>query len=372
MTKNNQSNASGKDITICDVAAELGLSPSGVSKALKGIGRISKETCERVRETADRMGYRPSFVARSLVTQRTSTIGIVVPVLEDSSCSQMVDGIESVIRKRGYSMFVSTENPDPNYVNEPYDNLRGRRVEGIIPVLLLDHKNITPTVSLLLSIEDQGTPVVVLDQSSLGVGLTTVGSDNCAGSKRIVEHLISLGHKRIGHVYMGDFVRNERELGYRAAMNDAGLEIDESLVAPLGEKDVRSRNPVIESFAQYMRDAGRPTAIFAIDDALAIKVIRACHILGLAVPKDVAVAGYGDIMVAEHTIPSLTTVHVPAFEMGVRAAEILFDRISGKLTEHTSETLAGRLIVRESCGADIWSGGPDQVSSGNSELLDRA
>jgi len=356
MPEKHKLGSNNREVTICDIAAKLGISASAVSQALKGTGRIGNETRERVRKIAGEMGYRPSLVARSLVTQRTSTIGVVVPVMGDTHYSRMLDGIESVVSKRGYNVILCSFNSDYGCTEDSYHSLLNRRVEGIITAPLFTDTSYQQTIQVLLGLEARGFPVVVLDQNNLDPGLSTVSSDNYSGAKKMAEHLISLGHKRIGYLQV-DVSRHDRENGFKDAMYEAGLEVDEPVFASIRTTGPRDSDPVIESFAQYMRDAGKPTAVFVTCDMLAIKIIRACHVLNIRVPEDLAVVGYDDILTSEHTIPSLTTVHQPAFEMGVRAAEVLFDRIAGRLDKHVNVVLKSRLVIRESCGADISARG---------------
>ena len=188
--------------------------------------------------------------------------------------------------------------------------------------------------------------------------LTQVTMDNFNGAKVMTQHLISTGHRRIGFVHNADdsIAAHDILRGYKAAVVEAGLPSEESLIGRIvHDIGYFNRETVDDMFARYLEAAGRPTAVFAITDMLAIKVLQACHNLGLGVPEDVAVAGYSDIMMSEHSVPPLTTMHEPGVEMGERAAEILFRRIAGTLKHHVHESIMGSLIIRKSCGAGVLS-----------------
>ncbi len=355
MKQDNLSSVGNKRATISDIAAEVGITPSAVAMALKGVGRISEKTIERVRESAARLDYQPSLVARSLVTQRTSTIGVIVPVLEDTNCSQMVAGIQSVSMRRDYSPVIYSTEHSPDRIQQCFRTLHGRHVEGILTTVpQTGQSEDKSTVEWLCELGNRGTPLVILEQLA-EPRLTTVGTDEIGGAMIATEHLISLGHKRIGYAQMKGITHNRHLLGYKAALEKAGLEYDESLVAGIYvDEDPQSKSPVVDGLAQFYREH-RPTAVFVGCDMFAMKILRACHLLGIRVPEDLAVVGHGNILASEHTLPSMTTVHVDSFAQGRRAAELLFDRIDGKLQHHVNECISSRLIVRESCGAPISS-----------------
>ena len=348
------SQASSK-ITIYDIAKELGLSPSTVGHALNGTGRISKETGKRVALAAARMGYQPSLIAKSLSKNRTNTIGVVVPAIGNAAYSAMVNGIESVAYNAGYNIILCCSEFDQNRETQYLEMLRNRRVEGIVIIpsrRVISHKS---QIDQLKSIDDSGLPVVVLEQNILEDSLTKVVMDNFSGAKLIVNHLIEAGHKRIGFLHLGyedtDFAGNERFAGYKAALSEAGLQFSSELAAQ-GATITSFDDDVYlpHRFAAYYEAAGRPSAVFAVCDMLAIKIIRDCSMIGLRVPDELAVAGYDNIAMSGLTTPPLTTVHQPAMEMGRRAADLVLDRIEGKVQCYMNERIQGRLIVRQSCG----------------------
>ncbi len=343
-----------RSVTIYDIAKELGLASSTVARALNGATCISEKTRKRVLEAAAKMGYQPSLIARSLSSSRTKTIGVLVPMIGDTAYSAMVKGIENVAYNAGYNVTLCCSEFDPARQKHYLDMLQNRRVEGIIviPSVWADDREI----DRLAKIDDSGLPVIILEQNIPDNRLSRVVVDNYGGAKEIVNHLIRLGHQRIGCLRydLGDcnYPGKERYAGYRAAMADAGLPCPDGLTS-IADPALNDTGNQPVHFTHYYESAGRPTAVFAVDDMLAIKTIKACGQVGLRVPEDIAVVGFDDLLVSAYTVPGLTTVHQPATEIGRRAADLLFGRIDGKLTYQVQERIAGRLIVRESCGAAL-------------------
>lgn len=349
---------SNSKVTIYDIAGQLGLSPGTVGHALNGTGRISADTRKRVVQAAARMGFRPSLVAKSLSRSRTSTLGVVVPVIGNTAYSAMVNGIEGIAYSAGYNILMCCSEFDQRRETHYLEMLRDRRVEGIVVIPSRRVESHRDQIDNLLRIEHSGVPVVVLEQNIDEDSLTKIVMDNHAGAKKIVNHLIGLGHKRIGFLHLGheetDFAGNERFAGYREALSEAGLCFSEELSAQassISEYECDSYDQA--RFQAYYETAGQPSAVFAVCDMLAVKIIRACNMIGLRVPEDIAVVGFDNIAVSGLVTPPLTTIHQPAFEMGKRAADLVMGRIDGRLSCPVSESVQGKLIVRQSCGADL-------------------
>lgn len=353
----------GSAATIYDIAREVGLSATTVGRALSGKGRVSAETRQRVRDAAARIGYRPSMIAQSLSHRRTNMLGVVVPSIGDTVFSVMVRGIEHVANENGYSIILCDTDMDYGCESHYYDVLHRRRVEGIITCPFGQRPKENPFCDLL-ALEDAGIPVVVLEENIPEDTLTKVVPDNYCDARRMTEHLIGIGHERIGFVHAGlpewNYSGRERLDGYRTALANAGLPLDSSLVARMTKADLDPNEDGLPSslFLAYL-DRANPTAVFASHDMLAIKLILVCNEAGIRVPQDLAIVGFDDILAAACVPPPLTTIHQPAEELGRRAAEIMFQRIEGKLTCRVSERLLGRLVVRRSCGAWMPAGETD-------------
>jgi len=345
------------EVTIYDIGRELGLDASTVARAINGTGRVSKTTRARVRETAARMGYCPSLVAQALTSKRTYSLGVVVPIMEDTVFSCIVRGIEDVTYEEGHNIILCSTRGDVSRELSCYDLLYKRRVEGILTV---PHtvEGAERDYSELHELEDKGIPVIVMEEDIHEDGLTKVVVDNRGGARRAVEHLIGLGHRRIGFVGGGTLgvSDTERLNGYKDALQRAGLPLDESLIAFLEKETaspVDSREALFEQTVSYLTRSDAPTAVFARSDMVAIKMLHVCNQKGIRVPEDLAIVGFDDIMASAFVTPSLTTVHQPAEEMGRRAAELMFQRINGTSSCRTYERILGRLVVRDSCGAHL-------------------
>ncbi|MHB1462583.1 MAG: LacI family DNA-binding transcriptional regulator [Armatimonadota bacterium] len=345
----------GSPVTIYDIARQLGLSPSTVGHALNGTGRVSQKTCERVVEAAAKMGYRPSLVAKSLSNSRTRTLGVLVPIIGNTAYSNMVHGIEAAAYQAGYNIILCCSEFDQNREHQYLEMLCNRRVEGIIVIPSRRVNSHKQQVDHLVKIQQSGIPLVVLEQNLPDQRLSRVVMDNYGAAKQLVQHLITLHHERIGFLHLGyeqtDYAGNERFNGYLAALSEAGLHYTSTLSAQAATVSVyEDEGDSKAQFEAYYQAANQPSAVFAVNDILAIKLIQACQMIGLRVPEDVAVVGFDNITVSALISPPLTTIYQPAEEMGKRATELIFDAIHGQLQTSVHEVLPGKLIVRQSCG----------------------
>lgn len=345
---------SGK-VTIYHIAKEVGLDPSTVARALSGKGRVSAKSRERVREVAFRMGYQPSIVAKALSINRTSTVGVVVPIIGDTGYSPMVSGVEETALEKGYNIILCQTQADDTLEKQYYNLLCQRRVEGIITMPFSNNRK-PGDYDDLRSIEDRGIPVVVMADIH-DDNFTQVLADSLVAAKRLTEYLVSVGYKRIGVLhYNYEHFRHDIIAGYFTALDDAGIPRDDSLVAQVVDMATEGRPDMSSKLKEFLDQPDKPEAVICVDDMLAIQVIRACHDIGVTVPNDLAVVGIGDIIASQYTIPALTTVHSPSKEVGRKAASVLFDRIAGKLDYPVHERIVGRLVVRESCGVHNHQG----------------
>lgn len=305
-------------VTIREVARAAGVSVATVSKVLNDRYGVAASTAERVRAVIDELGYESSLVARSLRNQRTNVIGVLVADLEPYS-AEVLKGVADVIRGTEYELVAYAAGgrvgEHVGWERRHLSRLSGTLIDGAVLV--------TPTVKDIVA----SVPVVAVDPHTGRTDIPIVDADNLNGGYLVGRHLAELGHQRIGLITgRADLMSAQlREKGFRAALAEAGIEIDETLVVT-GDYD-----PEIAEKSAYelLTRAAPPTAIFAANDATALATIEVAHRLGLRVPRDLSVIGFDNIPDAAMSMPGLTTVEQPIREMGRQAAHLLIERLVG-------------------------------------------
>jgi LacI family transcriptional regulator len=327
-------------VTIRDVAARAGVSVATVSKVINQRYGVAPETLARVRAVIAEMGYEASLVAQSLRNNQTNVIGILVADFEPFS-TELLKGAADAIRGTGFELVVYSAGgrvrDHVGWERRYLSRLSGTLVDGAVLV--------TPTVVDV----HYGAPVVAVDPHTGPSEFPTIDSDNLKGARIAVEHLLSLGHRRIGMLTGRPDLQSARlrEQGYRAALDAARVPIDEDLVR-VGAYEAEI------SFAAARELLARPdppTAIFAANDLSAIATMESAVELGLRVPDDLSVVGFDNVPESVLSTPSLTTVNQPIREMGQRAIELLVRLIRGEAADATHITLATSLVVRQSTRA---------------------
>jgi DNA-binding LacI/PurR family transcriptional regulator len=326
-------------VSIKDIARTANVSHSTVSRALRNSPLVNSETGERIREIARRQGYTVSAVARSLVTRRTDTIGVVVTSIADPFVGEVVSGIEEVALARDYSVFLATSHGDPARELRAAQLFHQRRVDGI----LVTASRVGALYLPLLS--EMKVPIVLINNQHPGEFVYSVSIDNFGAGRDATRHLVALGHKRIG--YIGDRFGfqsdTERFSGYRDAMESSDLGFDPELVAHGDGKPEGG----LRATARLLALPDPPTAVFCYNDLTAVGAMRAARECGLRVPGGLSVVGLDDVFLASYTDPPLTTVQQPKRQMGCLAAQILLQLLSGGKPE-SRVTLGGTLVIRES------------------------
>ncbi|MBT2501282.1 LacI family DNA-binding transcriptional regulator [Curtobacterium sp. ISL-83] len=323
-------------VTIADVARAAGVSIPTVSKVINNRDGVAAATMLRVQQVVDELGYETSLVARSLRSSRTGVVGILVPEFEPFS-TELLRGISRAASGTGYELLayagLVTGADQPGWERRSLSRLSGTLIDGAIVV--------TPTTALSSS----SIPVVAIDPHTGPEGHATVDADNEGGARSAVEHLLALGHTRIAHVHgRADLASAQlREAGYRQALRDAGITVDERLVRAGGYQEDQSA----EVARTLLAEPDRPTAVFAANDSSAVGVLRAAAELGLRVPEDLSVVGFDDVPQASMTTPPLTTVAQPLTELGGRAVAMLLTMLRGEPTS-AHVRLATTLRVRQS------------------------
>lgn len=339
-----------KPATLADVAREAGVVAMTASRAINGSGYVSKEVRERVLEAARALSYRPNVLARYLKGQRLNAVGIMLPDIANPFSAELVNGIKDVLDKAKYTAFLALSGRGVADERAGLQALVDHRVDGLLIATLSTEAG----DETLREFSQQGIPMVTVGRPLETATVDCVTADHYQGAFDVVTHLIQLGHRRIGFLGIApeDGPRLQRWVGYRAALQAAGLDVP--LEYTVGQQSAPSFGTQEDGFEGMLRLAKlpeRPTAVLARNDFTAIGAMRAAHTLGLNIPQDISIAGFDNIPLVAYWTPSLTTVSQPIREQGRMAAQILLDRIEGRLTEPCqSHRLGCEVMVRESTG----------------------
>jgi DNA-binding LacI/PurR family transcriptional regulator len=327
----------------------VGLSRTTVSYVLNDRQDVAipETTRSKVMAAARKLGYRPNSVARSLVQGKTSTIGVIVPVLEFSSTADTVNGIEVGCSENGYRMLLAYSHNKPDLEVQQARLLLQHRVDGIICVV--GYLTLAGTCRWVVEAAKENLACVIVDSDVPRTSLDYVVGDDCNGAYAAVSHLIKLGHRRIAHLSAGrrGSPACERRNGYCAALSAAGIAIDERLI--VGE--TFDPDDAARAMAGLLDLNPPPTAVFAADDLMAAAAIEVIRQRGLRVPQDVAIIGFNDITLARYL--HLTSVRLSAEERGRLAIERLFARMRNPRLPRTGIIVPTQLVVRGSCGANM-------------------
>jgi len=331
------------DSTVTEVARHAGVSVATVSRAINGTGPVRETTRQRVLQAARKLRFVPNPAARSLITRHTNTVGVFLPEIYGEFFSEVIRGADATARRRGYHLLVSGSHSERSEFDALLSAMRGR-VSGLIIM--------SPDIDAATLRENlpESLPIVLLNCSAgKDHAYDAITTNNAAGAAAMVRHLAGLGHRRIAMIEgpPNNVDARERKRGYLAALRWAGLERRRELEFP---GDFREDSGY-RAGQRIARMAGRPTAVFAANDAMAIGCLCALGESGLRVPDDVAIGGFDDIPIARYMNPSLTSVDVSIAALGGRAMEKLLDAIRDK-NQHPRrpETVDARLVVRQSCG----------------------
>jgi LacI family transcriptional regulator len=328
-------------VTIKEVASAAGVSPATVSRVFNETARVDDETRARVLAAAAALRYVPNAAARSLITSRTATLGLLLPDLHGAFHAEVMRGLGQAARRRGFDLLVSTAYGDRGAVLSALRAMRGR-VDGVMLVPPAQDAN-----QLLQELPAE-QPVVLLG-TAVEAEAAVVAIDDAGGAAAMVRHLVRHGHRRIALI-AGDPAEGAsaaRAAGYRQAAGESGLD----------------REPALEVVCDASEDGGYgamrallaiarpPTAIFAVADSLAVGALGAWRDARVSVPEDIAVAGFGDLPVARYVTPALSSVRVPAFELGRLAIDrMLFAIARGGGRSASRDLLECVVVPRASCG----------------------
>lgn len=330
-------------VTIKDLARELNISASTVSRALKNHPDISEETKRAVHELAEKLNYQPNAVALSLKQRRSNTIGVIIPELVHYFFSSVISGVEDVAYNAGFNVIICQSNERYEREVANAKTLLASRVDGILVSISKE----TTDFKHLYNLQNNKVPMVFYDRVVPGLQVDQVVIDDFDASYRVTRHLIDSGRKRIAH-FAGPqnlLISQNRKDGYTKAITEAGLAPDNDLIIEADTFE-RARLAVMRLINEKQSFDG----IFGVNDLTAIGAMQTLQKMGIKVPHDVAVVGFSDGRFSGITNPTLTSVDQHGYEMGSIAAELLLKRILAEDKSYPPETkiLNANLIIRGS------------------------
>jgi LacI family transcriptional regulator len=336
----------GRRTTLRDVADLAGVHTSTASRAINEHTRtlVDSQTVERVLTAAKELGYRPNSLARGLKTNRTFTVGMLLPDLTNPLFPPIVRGIEDTLGRADYTVILANTDNDEDKERTVLQALLSRSVDALI--LATAQRATSDTIRQLV---DDGLPIVLVNRTMDDPQVSSITGDDRQGIRLAVEHLVALGHRRIAHVAGPQHVSTglARYRGYLEAARQAGLEADPDLVV---YADWFREEPGATAFRRLMgRDTGA-TAVVAANDLIALGCYDVLNERDLRVGTDFSVVGFNDMLFADKLCPPLTTIRIPHYEIGARAAGIVLEFVQGHRSDAVRVHLNAELIERASTG----------------------
>jgi LacI family transcriptional regulator len=329
--------------TLRDVAEAAGVHPATASRALNPAtrGLVNAETARRVIKVAESLGYRPNPIARGLKTAKSGSIGLVIPDLTNPLFPPIVRGIEEVLEAAGYSGLVVNTDNDPGRERVQVESLRSRQVEGlIVATALLEHP-------LMEELTREGVQMVMVNRRPEGIDVPSITPDDATGIRLAVEHLASLGHRRIAHLAGPENTSTgvARARAFRAAVRDLGIDDDPGLVRTC---DFWSEDAGAEGLRELLDSGAEFTAVVAGNDLIALGCYDVFAERDISCPDDMSVVGFNDMPFLDKLRPPLTTIAIPHHQIGAEAARLLLDAIAEPNRPARSVQLPLSLVVRGS------------------------
>lgn len=327
-------------VTLRDVARKAGVSVKTVSRVVNNQGEISEETRLRLMAVIREMGYRPNLVARGLVTQRTRTLGLVVPDITNPFFPEVARGVQEWARDHRYNVFLCNSGEDQAEELNALHSLAEQGVDGII---------ISPCYSTgenLVRFAQEYRPIVTINHLYTHPNISMILTENWQGAKLVVDYLVGKGHSQIGMVagLEKSLARGRRISGFSAAMQEHGLEV---VVEPIQGTMPNIENGYHATFSLLTRHP-QLTALFVYNDLMALGAMQACRELGRHVPDDCAIVGFDDIQVAGLVSPPLTTIRLDKYQVGQAAIRRLLEMLDQPTANFAPISLDVELVIRQS------------------------
>ncbi len=338
--------SAGRPATIKDVAAHAGVSVATVSAVINSNKYVSPGLAQRVHESITALDYECNGLAQGLKKHTSHTIGLIISDITNPFFTSVVRGVEDVASARGYSLILGNTDEDLKKEMSYMRLLESKRADGLIVAVTLGNH------AYLRSWPTHRLPLVSIDRLPSELGIDAVLLDNVAGARQAVEHLITLGHERIGIVtgLPSITTTQERLTGYKQALEAHGIPLDPALIAEGNSRIDGGERGALQLLTQ---ETTRPTALFVTNGQMIIGALQAINQVGLHCPQDIALVGFDDFAWAAVMHPRLTTVRQPTYEIGQKAAQLLFERLEKRDAAPQVVRLQPRLIIRESCGTAL-------------------
>ena len=328
-----------KRVSITDIAKQLEVNASTVSRALNGSKKVSEKKRREIIALAKELGYRPNPSAKNLVKRETNTIGLIIPEFTLHFYSRMLSGIESVTSSQGYQLIICTSNEKQKQEIKACETFLDARVDGILATVCKKNEKFGHLQQIL----DSGTPLVLMDRICEDVETSYVVSNDFEGAYNAVKYLLESGCKRILHISGPKNLSTSfnRMMGYKEALKKHDIEFNP---AWLIQNDQRDLTRIIKSCIQNQLIQG----VFAYNDYLAYEVYQIARELKLNVPEDLSIIGFADEPIANYLTPQLSTVNQQPFKMGAAAAKFLLNQIKKPGNSVESKGLETKLVLRGS------------------------
>ena len=332
------------NVNLKTLAEELNLAVSTVSRALRDNHEISQETKDRVKALAAKLGFQPNPYASSLRQNKSRTIAVVIPEIQNNFFSQVMNGVEEVAQQKGYHVLIYLTHEDHNRERDILKVLRNGRVDG----LMISVSNSTTNLEHLESYRQTGTPLVFFDRVCEDMDVPCVTTDDSKAAFKATEHLLKMGCKQIAFLSLSCnlSISSGRRTGYLKALAKYGL--DNEMIIECGVDDETNRAHI----RQLLQSEPRPDGIFAAVENFAVNTYEVCHDMNISIPRQLKLVGFSNLSAAALFDPPLSTIVQPAYEIGKEAATILFKIIEKKilLPNERKVTIASQIVERKSTG----------------------
>lgn len=331
-----------REVTIKDLANQLQLSTSTISRALKDHYSIGEETKKAVRALADELGYKPNQNAISLIQGKNKTIGVLLPEITTSFFSYVIAGIEEVAINSGYQVLFTQSGESIEKEKKAVETLLKARVDGFILAISKE----TKSFAHLHSIVSKGKPLVLADRGIEGFPAETIKVDDLQGTELATDYLVEKGCRRIAYLSGFSNLLNEehRKTGYLRSLKKNNLSADFLCIC----EDAYRPGKLLEFFKKLKSAEKTPDGVVSYNDYVAFEAIKACKELKIRIPEDISIFGFADEPVCIFSTPTISTVKQPAYELGKRSAEQLLQKLQHPNAPYEQITLSTNLIIRES------------------------